>query len=329
MSLNPAAIKIAYNRIQTYINPTPILQSSLLNEMLSSRIYFKFEGMQKVGAFKARGAINTLLSLKEAHELPQEVVAYSSGNHAQAVAWAAKKLGIKATIIVPKLASEIKILATKAYGAEVILTQERQEAEDLSHQKVKEKGCFLLPPYDHNDVILGQGTAAYEAWQSNIPFDAVFAPCGGGGLISGTYLATRLFSDSACVFAAEPEIANDASRSFQTGKIYRFDSSPNTIADGARTLGVSERTFQYLKQLNGFYEIPENDIIYWTQWLMHLLKVTIEPTSALGMAAAHRWIKEGNTHRNIMIILSGGNLDPKAYQEIWQKSYLTKHPKIG
>ena len=280
--------------------------------------------MQKVGAFKSRGALNTLLHLNEQGKLPKEVVAFSSGNHAQAVAWAARKLGIKATIIVPSVASPIKVAATRSYGAEVIITKERQEAEDLAHEKAKT--AFLLPPYDHDDVIAGQGTAAFEAWKKEGGFDAVFAPCGGGGLISGTYLATRLFSDKAKVFACEPLIANDAADSYKTGIIRRFEKSPMTIADGTRTLSVSERTFQYIKKLNGFYEISEEEIIYWTQWLTHLLKINLEPTCALGMAGAYKYIKEGNMDSKILIIISGGNIDPSSYLKIWEKSFLDQVP---
>jgi threonine dehydratase len=282
--------------------------------------------MQKVGAFKARGALNTLLHLKEQGKLPSEVVAYSSGNHAQAVAWAARELGIKATIIVPSVASPIKIMATKSYGAEVIVTKERQEAEDLAHEK--SKTAFLLPPYDHDDVIAGQGTSAFEAWSDEGEFDAVFAPCGGGGLISGTYLATRYFSQTAKVFACEPLIANDAAESYHTGTIKRFEKTPMTIADGTRTLGISERTFQYIKKLNGFYEISEEEIIYWTQWLTHLLKINIEPTSALGMAGAYRYSQAGHKGSKILVILSGGNVDPLSYLKIWEKSFLDKPPFI-
>lgn len=324
--MQPEVVGFAYNRIKNYINQTPLLQSSSLNEMLSSNIYFKFEGMQKVGAFKARGALNTLLSLKEKGQLPKEVVAYSSGNHAQAVAWAAKVLGINATIIVPSIASPVKIAATQAYGAKVIITKERQEAEDLAHEKAK--NSFLLPPYDHDDVIAGQGTAAFEAWVGEGGFDAVFAPCGGGGLISGTYLASRLFSQNAKIYANEPEMANDAAQSFQTGEIKRFSTSPLTIADGTRTLSISERTFQYIKKLNGFYEISEETIIYWTQWLTHLLKINLEPTSALGMAGAYNWISEGNTNKKILIIVSGGNIDPLTFLKIWECNHLTKMPKL-
>lgn len=324
--MSPTVVTTAYNRIKHYINKTPLLQSETLNKLLNSKIYFKFEGMQKVGAFKARGALNTLLHLKEQGNLPQEVVAYSSGNHAQAVAWAAKQLGVKATIIIPRTASEIKIAATKAYGAEVILTKERQEAEDLAHEKAKT--AFLLPPYDHDDVIAGQGTATLEAWTKEGNFDAVFAPCGGGGLISGTYLATQLFSSKAKVFACEPLLANDAAESYRTGIIKRFEKSPMTIADGTRTLSVSQRTLQYIQKLNGFYEISEENIIYWTQWLTHLLKINLEPTGALGMAGAYEYIKSGNIGTKILIIVSGGNIDVNTYLKIWEKSYLEILPRI-
>lgn len=325
--MEPAVVSAAYNRIEKYINNTPLLQNSTLSNLLSSDIYFKFEGAQKVGAFKVRGALNTLLSLKEKGILPKEVVAYSSGNHAQAVAWAARTMGVKATVVLPRLASPVKIAATKAYGAEVIIKNERQEAEDFAHEKAKT--CFLIPPYDHDDVIAGQGTATFEAWMSGGDYDAVFAPCGGGGLISGTYLATKLFSNTAKVFAAEPEIANDASQSYKTGKIKRFATTPMTLADGARTLGLSERTLQYVKKLDGFYEVSEESIIYWTQWLTHLLKVSIEPTGALGMAGVIKWINEGNINKKILVIISGGNIDPSTYIKIWEKSYLTKLPKLN
>jgi threonine dehydratase len=326
MFMEPSAIKAAYIRIQKYIHKTPILQSEILNKQLASQIYFKFEGMQKIGAFKARGAMNTLLHLQEQNELPEQVVAYSSGNHAQAVAWAAQQLGIEATIIIPQSASPIKIAATRSYGAKVILTKERQEAEDLARDLSKD--CFLLPPYDHDDVIAGQGTAAFEAWKDEGNFDAVFAPCGGGGLISGTYLATQLFSEKAKVYAAEPLIANDAAQSYKNGTITGFQTSPMTIADGTRTLRVAERTFQYIKKLNGFYEISEDEIIYWTQWLTHLLKINLEPTGALGMAGAFKWIQAGNLSKRILVIVSGANIDPATYLKMWEKNYLENMPKL-
>jgi threonine dehydratase len=326
--VKPAAVEAAQARLGDHITRTPILRSHLLNRFLNTEILFKYEGAQKVGAFKARGALHTLLHLKEKKKLPLEVVAYSSGNHAQAVAWAARQMGIKSTVVVPAGASKVKIAATKAYGAEVIIAKSRGEAEDIAHERSEVGGSFLLPPYDHDDVIAGQGTAALEAWQDEKKIDAVFAPCGGGGLISGTFLATRVFSRDAAVYAAEPAIANDASRSYSTGKIYRFRDAPKTIADGARTLGISERTFHFIDQLDGFYEISEADILYWSQWLMHLLKVTVEPTAALGIAAAHKWIAEGNRGKRILIILSGANLDSDTYAKIWAHDHLSRLPAL-
>lgn len=332
--MKPGAVETAAKRIGGYITRTPVLRSRLLDRFLGCEIHFKNEGAQKVGAFKARGAINTLLALKERRQMPLEAVAYSSGNHAQAVAWAARQLGIKATIVIPAGASRVKIAATRAYGAEVILAKTRAEAEDTAKERASRGGSFLLPPYDHDDVIAGQGTAALEAWEdlkkeeAGGSFDAVFAPCGGGGLISGTFLATRVFSPQTKIFAAEPAQANDAARSYNTGKIFRFADTPKTIADGARTLSISDRTFHYIDQLDGFYEIAETDILYWSQWLMHLLKVTVEPTAALGMAAAHQWLREGNREKKILIILSGANLDPETYAQIWAEDHLSRLPAL-
>jgi threo-3-hydroxy-L-aspartate ammonia-lyase len=324
--LSPSVVTTAYNRIKSHINNTPLLESSILNETFGAKLYFKFEGMQKIGAFKTRGAMNTLLHLNEQGNLPKEVVTFSSGNHAQAVAWSARKLGVKATIIIPSTASPVKIAATRSYGADVIITEDRNEAEELAYEK--SKTAFLLPPYDHDDVIAGQGTAALEAWMMKSDYDAVFAPCGGGGLISGTYLATRLFSDQAKVFACEPLIANDAAESYRTGVIKRFAKSPMTIADGTRTVSISERTFQYIKKLDGFYEISEEQIIYWTQWLTHLLKINLEPTCALAMAGAYQYLREGGVGK-LLVIISGGNIDPLSYQKIWEKSYLDKLPSLS
>lgn len=327
--LKPAAIEEARTRLSPHITRTPVLQSRLLDRFLGCEFFFKYEGAQKIGAFKARGALNALLALQERKQLPEEVVAYSSGNHAQAVAWAAKRLGLKSAIYIPNGSSRVKIAATRAYGAEVHVTATRQEAEDEAKARAAQHGRFLLPPYDHDDVIAGQGTAALEALEDFPHVDAVFAPCGGGGLISGTFLATRLFSPDTEVYGAEPEIANDAAQSFRSGKIFRFTDTPKTIADGVRTLGVSPRTFHFIQQLDGIYEISERDILYWSQWLMHLLKVTVEPTSALGIAAAHQWLREGHKKgKKVLIILSGANIDSDTYAKIWAEDFLTTLPAL-
>jgi len=316
-------IQSAYNRISPYILKTPLLTSTSLNQKMGHSFSFKWEGFQKTGSFKIRGALNTLLTLKEQENLPSEVIAFSSGNHAQAVSYASSLLGVKATIYMPQNVSPIKVQGTKHYGATVVMTSTRQEAEDLCYQK-QAQGAYLIPPFDHDFVIQGQGTACYEAITTqNITPTAIVAPCGGGGLLSGTYLAAKEAAPSAKVIGAEPLNANDAAQSVKTGKIVRFQDSPNTIADGAKTLAISPKTFQFLKQLDDFITIPEEDIIYWTQWISHLLKITVEPTSALSMAAAAKWLKTVTSPQHILVILSGGNIDPSSNAKIWSQNHLS------
>jgi threonine dehydratase len=236
-------------------------------------------------------------------------------------------LGIKATVIMPEFVSKVKQQATRSYGAELILTKTRQEAEALA-ATFKAQGKYFIHPSADNHVIAGQGTACYEALQDGLMADAIFAACGGGGLLSGTWLAAQLLKPKAKIFGAEPLIANDAAESYRAGKIMAFDDTPMTIADGARTLHVSELTFQYLQKLDGFYEVPEERIIYWTQWLQHLLKITVEPTSAMAMAAAFEWLKTQKTRQHIVVILSGGNVGAAAHRQIWEKDYLDQPPKL-
>lgn len=313
-------------RITGLVNETPILSSSLLNAWLGHSIYFKAEGFQNIGAFKARGACNTIAWLLENHKKPKHIVANSSGNHAQAVAWAAKRLNISATIYMPDYSSRVKIQATQAYGAKVVLCKTRQEADTLVKEASEEKGTYWIPPYNHEQVICGQGTAAFEAIHTIGEIDAVFAPCGGGGLLSGTLIAARGLSQTTKVIGAEPLAGNDAADSLRKNAIQRLTEAPKTLADGAMTLAVGDITFEYLKQLDDFYEITEEDMIYWTQWLSHLLKLRIEPTSALAMAAAHQWMKKQNRKQSVLIILSGANIDQTTTQKIWETDFLTTEP---
>lgn len=323
--VSPADILAAQARIEGYIHHTPLFQSETLNQILGHRIVFKAENLQKTGAFKLRGAMNTLLSLRERGKLAATVCAFSSGNHAQAVAYAARTLGVKAKIFIPKQASAVKIAATRACGAEVVVTKNRQIAE-ASVADLISQGATFVHPYDNPYVIAGQGTACLEALQDGVQADAVFAPCGGGGLMSGTWLATRLLRPQAKVFACEPLMANDAHQSVQSGKIVRFPETPMTIADGVRTLSVSERTLAYLQQIDGFFEIEEDEIIYWSQWLSHLLKLVIEPTCAMSMAGVTRWLKTQNTQKTVLVILSGGNISAETHALIWKKDKLGRVP---
>ncbi len=319
----------AHKRISSYIHKTPVLTSSLLNQKLGHEIFFKAECLQKVGAFKARGAMNTLLWLSEKKMFPSKVVAFSSGNHAQAVSWASSKLGLTSEIFMPEWVSSIKLQATKEYGAKVTLCRHRQEAEDKAYN-AKEQGAYLLPPFDHDQVICGQGTACLEAFsQVDQPISAVFAPCGGGGLLSGTVIAAKGKSPEISVIGSEPLLANDAAQSLRQGKIFRWDKSPDTLADGAKTLSVTQRTLNYLNRLDDFHEISEQEIIYWTQWLCHFLKLHIEPTSALAMASAIKWLRTQNSQKSILVILSGGNMDPKTLQRVWSQDHLGGPPFLN
>ena len=323
-SINPQQIQLAHERIKPYIKRTPILTSEYLNNKFGANFYFKFEGVQKTGAIKLRGALNVLLKLKEQNQLPQKVCAFSSGNHSQGVAYAAKLLGIKAKIFMPEFASKTKIQATKSYGAEVIITQTRQQAEAKVAEEAAQ-GAYFIHPYDNDDLICGQGTSCFEALSDMaVKPDAIFCSVGGGGWISGSYLATQLLCPTAKVFGAEPEIANDAAQSFKSGNIVKLADSPKTIADGVRTLAVSERTFEYIKKLEDIIEVSEENIIYNTQWLFNLLKITVEPTSAMAFAAAVQQIKadEKLNNKNILILLSGGNIDSETHQKVWEGDYL-------
>lgn len=320
-----ADVERAMARIAPHVVRTPLLSSHLLNAWLGHEVVFKAENMQRVGAFKLRGALNALLSRKERGDMPRRVVAYSSGNHAQAVALAAKMLGIDATVVMPEFVSLIKQQATRGYGAELILTKTRPEAEALAAELGAQEGSYFLHTSADDDVIAGQGTVALEALEDAPDASAIFATCGGGGLASGCFLAS---AGRAKVFAAEPLAANDVAQSVRLGRIVGFEDSPHTIADGARTLKVSPVTFRYLKQLDGIIEVEEEPIIYWTQWLTHLLKVTVEPTAALAMAACAQWLKGQPRGQKVIVVLSGGNVGAATQRQIWEKGFLDVVPTL-
>lgn len=321
-------IVVAHNRIKSYLHQTPILRSETLDEMLGHQIYFKVESLQKTGAFKVRGSLNHLLKLKEEGRLPEKVVAYSTGNHGIGLSWVARKLNIHARIYLPENTAAVKQQAAKYYGAEVIYTKTRSEAEALS-KKDSENGFYYMHPSDSDATIAGAATLCYEALkQLDFKPDAIFASCGGGGLLSGAYLAKELLSPNSLLFGTEPLTANDAYLSLQQNKIFRFADSPNTIADGLRTLGISERTFKHLKKLDGMYLGEEEDIYYWTAWLIHLLKIACEPSCALNMIGVTKWAKEQTQRRKILVLISGGNIDPYLYRQIWKEDYLLNEPSL-
>ncbi|KPM30683.1 Threonine dehydratase [Croceitalea dokdonensis DOKDO 023] len=329
MGLGLKDIVAAKQRIDPYINNTPILSSSVLNTWLGHEIFFKCENFQKIGAFKARGGVNTLAWILENGERPKHIVANSSGNHAQAVAYAAQRFGIPATIFMAAYSSKVKVQATQAYGAKVVLSQTRDITDAKVAQAAKKDGTFWIPPFNHDQVICGQGTTALEAFSELQNIDAVFTPCGGGGLTSGTLVATRGLSPNTKVFGVEPLNANDAAESLRKGSIQRLKSVPDTLADGAMTMAVGNITFEYLKQLDGFYEIEEEYLVYWTQWLTHVLKCRIEPTCAMPMEAIRRWLRTQKTKKRVLLIISGGNMDQATSKKIWEYDCLAKQPTLS
>lgn len=318
----------AKRRISNFINDTPIISSSLLNYWLGHEIFFKAECLQKIGAFKARGACNTISWLIENNKKPKHIIANSSGNHAQAVAWAAKQFRIPSTIYMPIYSSKIKIQATTSYGANIQLCETRIEADERVRLASKESGNYWIPPFNHNQVISGQGTAAYDALKEIDNIDAVFAPCGGGGLLSGTLVSVRALSPNSKVIGVEPMNANDAAESLRKNSIQKLQTVPDTIADGAMTMAVGDITFEYLKLLDDMYEIEEPYILYWTQWLTHLLKLQVEPTSAMTMEGVSRWLSDQSSKRRVLIILSGGNIDQETIVKIWDNNFLINKPTL-
>ncbi|MEM8928684.1 MAG: serine/threonine dehydratase [Bacteroidota bacterium] len=328
MGLTLIDIQTAKKRIDPYINTTPILHSSLLNQWLGHDIFFKCENFQKIGAFKARGGLNTVAWLMEHGQKPKHIVANSSGNHAQAVAYAGQQFGIPTTIFMPEYSSQVKIQATKGYGAEVVLNETRDITDAMVREASVKEGTYWIPPFNHEQVICGQGTAALEALTKLDGIDAVFTPCGGGGLTSGTLIATRGLAPKAKIFGVEPLNANDAAESLRKGSIQRLSGIPNTLADGAMTMAVGELTFEFLKQLDGFYEVAEDHIVYWTQWLTHLLKCRLEPTCAMPMQAVLEWLRKQSTKQQVLVIVSGGNMDQATSRRIWEKDVLDQKPAI-
>jgi len=303
-------ILLAANRIKNHIKNTPVISDQKLNEELGAQIFFKMENQQETNSFKARGAFNAVLSYKEKHgKFPEKIVAQSSGNHGQGIAHACKKFGIKALIYMINKASPLKIAAVKNLGAEVILLEKRSDVNAQALEKQKDGYVFIHTSGDAN-VISGQGTAALEALAEIGEVDAIFAPCGGGGLISGCFLAAQNLSPKAKIFACEPLSANDVARSVRERKIVGFEDTPNTIADGARTLATSEICFQYLKQIAGILEISEEEIIFWQKKLSESLQQKIEPTSALAIAGAKQFLVNNPQEKNqkILVIISGGNV---------------------
>ncbi|MCM4164384.1 MULTISPECIES: pyridoxal-phosphate dependent enzyme [unclassified Arenibacter] len=297
----------AGNRVAPFVHRTPVLTSRLLNELAGAEVYFKCENLQKMGAFKMRGAINAILQLSEAQK-KAGVVTHSSGNFGQALALAAKNLGVNAFIVMPSSAPAVKIEAVKAYGGLVIITEPTLEARERSAVSiVAEKGAVFLHPSNDLNVIVGQGTAALELFQDQPGLEYIMGPVGGGGLIAGTALAAHYLGNNCKVVGGEPKEADDAYRAFKSGKI-EYNKSVDTIADGLKT-NLGDINFPIIMELvSEIIRVEEEEIISAMKLIWERMKLVIEPSSAVPFAAL---LKEGKKFKNkkVGIILSGGNVE--------------------
>jgi threonine dehydratase len=300
-------IEEAAKRIAPFVHRTPVLTSSSINAMLGAEIFLKCENFQKVGAFKYRGATNAVLMLLE-DEKKNGVATHSSGNHAQAVALAAKTNRIKAYIVMPETSSSVKINAVKGYGAEVILCAPNQKArEGTVDEIIKKTGATLIHPYNNYSIIAGQATAAKELIEEIKNLDVIITPVGGGGLLSGSALSAHYFSPKTIVIAGEPANADDAYRSMQKGEIVP-ENPPNTIADGLLT-SLGDKTFDIIrKHVKEIITVSEEEIIAAMRLVWERMKIIVEPSSAVPIAAAIK-SKERFKGKRIGIIISGGNVD--------------------
>jgi threonine dehydratase len=300
-------IEQAHERIRPYIHRTPVMTSNMLDEMAACQLYFKCENFQKVGAFKARGAMNALLSLSR-EERARGVATHSSGNHAQALARAAKIMGVKAYVVMPRTAPAIKKQGVKGYGGEIFECEPTLEArESTLAEVVKKTGAVEIHPFNNYDVIAGQATVAKELLEEVPGLDFIVTPVGGGGLLSGTALAAKYFSPSTMVIAGEPELANDAYRSLQSGEIER-SSPPASIADGLLT-SLGDKTFPIIREnVREIIVVSDQEIISAMRLIWERLKIVAETSSAVAFAAVLKE-KPKFLNKKVGVIISGGNVD--------------------
>ena len=317
MSLLPtyADVVAAAGRLQGHAHRTPVLRSGTLDQRLGAQVFFKCENFQRMGAFKFRGAFNAL-SRFDAAQRKAGAIAFSSGNHAQAIALSARLLGMPAVILMPADAPQAKIDATRGYGGEVILFDRfKQDREQLGREIAAQRGMTLIPPFDHADVIAGQGTAAKELFEEVGPLDDLFVCMGGGGLLSGSALAARALSPACRVVGVEPEAGNDGQQSFRSGSIVRIPT-PQTIADGAQTQAVGDLTFAIIRRdVQDILTATDAQLVDAMRFFAERMKLVVEPTGCLGLAGAlHGGLALGG--RRVGVIISGGNVDLQRYAQL-------------
>ncbi|MBD2775152.1 threo-3-hydroxy-L-aspartate ammonia-lyase [Iningainema tapete] len=302
-------VQAAAQRLAGVAHRTPVLTSRTVNQRTDSQVFFKCENFQRTGSFKFRGAYNALAQLSDAQK-QKGVLTYSSGNHAQAIALAGQLLNIPTTIVMPDDAPAVKQAATRGYGAEVILYNRQDSTrEELAQSLAIERGLSIIPPYDHPHIVAGQGTAAYELIEE-VGVDLLLVCCGGGGLLSGSAIATKSILPNCRVIGVEPERADDATRSFHTKTLHTV-TNPDTIADGARTPCLGKVTFPLvLNYVDDMVTVSEEAIVRTMFFLWERLKIVVEPTGVLAAAALLEGVVKAPQAR-IGVIISGGNVDLK------------------
>jgi threonine dehydratase len=316
-------IEAAYNRIKEFINKTPVFTSRTLNSNLNLQVFFKCENFQRVGAFKCRGAMNALSQLSLT-EKERGVITHSSGNHAQAVALASRELDIKATIVMPENAPKVKKAATQGYGANIVVCGNNpSDRKEKVTELIKENNYTLIHPYNDYRIIHGAGTAAYELLKEVGNLNLVLAPVGGGGLLSGTSIASKGLNKDTMVVGIEPLNADDAFRSFHDGTTIFPSVNPKTIADGLRT-SLGDITFKIIKQnVNAIVRVTEESIIGAMRFLWERMKIIVEPSGAVPLAGLFQMMENPKDFefggQRVGIILSGGNIDLTDFFSLLEK----------
>jgi len=301
-------VALAHKRIRPYARRTPVLTSSTIGALTGAKVHFKCENFQRMGAFKFRGAYNALSQLSP-EQKRKGVVAFSSGNHAQAVALSGKLLGVPATIVMPTDAPTVKLEATRAYGAEVVMYDaSNEDRQKIAEKLAAERGLTLIPPFDHPHILAGQGTAAKELIEETGPLDILLVPCGGGGLLSGCAIAAKHLSPKCRVIGVEPAVGDDGLRAFRSGKLETI-KLPDTIADGARTTSLGKITFALIqKHVDDFLTVTDEELLKWMFFLWERMKIVVEPTGALAASALLQG-KIDAQGKKVGVVISGGNVD--------------------
>jgi threonine ammonia-lyase medium form len=308
MEVTYADVAAAHERIKPYAKRTPVLTSSTIDALTGATVHFKCENFQRMGAFKFRGAYNALSQLSP-EQKKKGVVAFSSGNHAQAVALSGKLLGVPATIVMPTDAPKVKLEATRGYGAEVVMyNASNEDRQKIAEKLAAERGLTVIPPFDHPHILAGQGTAAKELIEETGPLDILMVPCGGGGLLSGCSIAAKHLSPECRVIGVEPAAGDDGLRAFRSGKLETI-KLPDTIADGARTTSLGRITFALIqKNVDDFLTVTDEELLEWMFFLWERMKIVVEPTGALAAAALLQG-KIDAKGKKVGVVISGGNVD--------------------